>query len=85
MLNLIQNQRNTVYSFLTSFTSVAPYTLRMQNNIDSLVDESFILTLTPFGERVRYNITPTVILGTYSYDIKDVNGKIVELGLAEIE
>jgi hypothetical protein len=56
----------------------------MVNNIDRNQNESFVLTLAQFGERVQYDILPTKMLGTYDYTITDTNGKEVEIGLAEI-
>jgi len=85
MLNLNQNLSNTVYSFFTNYTGVAPYTLSLISSIDANTNEDFVLSLTQVGERVSYAITPTLMTGTYHYKIKDTNGKIMEQGVAVIE
>lgn len=84
MLNLVQNQSNTCYTFATSWGGVAPYELKMISNLDSSVKQNFVLTLEDYGDRKRYLITPTVMLGTYDYTIEDSLGNIYEIGLAEI-
>lgn len=84
MLNLVQNQSNTCYTFVTLWGGVAPYTLKMVSNLDREVTQNFILTLDNFGDRKRYVITPTVMLGTYDYTIEDDLGNTYEIGLAEI-
>ena len=84
MLNLNKDQSNTIYSFFTNYTGVAPYTLTMQSQVESTINESFVLSLSEFGERVSFSITPTTIEGSYRYSITDSNGKIMESGRAEI-
>ncbi len=85
MLNLTKDQSNTIYSFFNNYTGVAPFTLTLSSQIDSTESESFVLTLSEFGERVSFSITPTTIAGSYRYEITDTNSKVMESGRAEIE
>lgn len=84
MLNLLKNQSNTCYTFAALWGGTAPYTLKMVSNLDREINPFFVLTLQDFGDRKRYNITPTSMAGTYDYTIEDSLGNVYEIGLAEI-
>ena len=84
MLNLVQNQSNTCWTFAEMWGGTAPFTLELINNIDRDAKQSFVLSLSDYGDRKSYTITPTQITGTYDYTIKDDAGNVFEIGLAEI-
>lgn len=85
MLNLNKDTLNTVYSYFTSYTGVAPYILRLVDNLDGFAKQDFELSISAFGERVSYSITPVIKEGDYTYEIVDANGKQLEKGFAQIK